>query len=483
MLSMICQEVMKTMKGKQATGGSGLSFANFAGIDTYSFNCSVNDYGENCVWIIDCGACDHMIYDESLLLNKKKLTTPIRVCLPDGSFKCVALVGSVRLNDKIVLNDVMLVEGFKHNLRVPVSPHLVDFSSESVILPTITPQFSNNSFQNTTDTSSIQSPITQPSVSNSVEDSSESSELVSQIPHSVLPVQSAPRRSFRPVKLSGKYKDFETTYMPHKDVTSDQSESFNVSSSKVIEPTTYNQAKKDNNRGTFLSQKKYIRDIISDAGMEDCIPTSTPLSTDLKLSTEVGQLLDTLDTYRRLVGRLLYLGIPRPDLSYFLQHLSQFMHTPRVPHLRDVFHVAKYLKGTTDVGLWYTADSDLSLMGYSDADWSGCQFSSRSLSAYTLFIGSNLVSWKTKKQRYVSKSSAESEYKSMSVTGSELEWVHGLLEDLGVKVQLPVTLYCDNISAEQLAKNPMFHEKTRLLKRDMHYVRELVENGFLLTNS
>ncbi|XP_048493123.1 uncharacterized mitochondrial protein AtMg00810-like [Beta vulgaris subsp. vulgaris] len=233
--------------------------------------------------------------------------------------------------------------------------------------------------------------------------------------------------------------------------------------------------------GIFLSQKKYIKDILSDAGMLDCFTAPAPLSCGLKLSTEVGDPLTEPDVFRSLVGRLLYLGITRPDLSYSVQHLSQFIHCPRIPHLRAALHILKYLKGTLDHGLWYKADTDLQINAYSDSDWSSCQFSSRSLSAYAVFLGSNLISWKTKKQHSVSKSSAEAEYRSMSATASELVWVQGLLEDLQVHVPLPVTLHCDNTSAQHLAQNPMFHEKTKHLKRDMHYVREQVEEGFIQT--
>ncbi|XP_021726228.1 uncharacterized protein LOC110693416 [Chenopodium quinoa] len=153
-----------------------------------------------------------------------------------------------------------------------------------------------------------------------------------------------------------------------------------------------------NSDGTFLSQRKYIKDVIFYAGMDDCSAGAVPFPS-LKLSTEHGELLKEPDVYRRLVGRLLYLGITRPDLSYSVQHVSQFMHSPRVLHLRAALHVLRYLKGTINCGLWFSAHSSLDLSAYSDTDWGGCQFSSRSLSAYTVFLGSNLKSWKTKKQR------------------------------------------------------------------------------------
>lgn len=110
--------------------------------------------------------------------------------------------------------------------------------------------------------------------------------------------------------------------------------------------------------------------------------------------------------YRRLVGRLLYLGITRPDMSYSVQHLSQLLSCPREPHFEVALHIVRYLKNTLGIGLLHSSKSSLVLNSYSDADWSSCQFSSRSLSAYCVYLGDNLVSWKTKKQKTMSKSSA-----------------------------------------------------------------------------
>lgn len=153
--------------------------------------------------------------------------------------------------------------------------------------------------------------------------------------------------------------------------------------------------------GTFISQKKYIKDILIDTGMEDCSSVVAPLSTSLKLSIYTREILTEPDVYRRLVRRLLYLDITRPDLSYAVQHLSQFMHEPRTPHLRAALHLARYLKGTMDCGLHYIKNTNFDVCAYSYSDWIGCQFNSRSLSAYDVFIGSNFISWKTKKQATV----------------------------------------------------------------------------------
>ena len=140
-----------------------------------------------------------------------------------------------------------------------------------------------------------------------------------------------------------------------------------------------------------------------------------------------------------------------PHLSYATQHLSQFLSSPRKSHLQAVMYVVKYLYSTINKGLFYSSSSDLTPTAYSDADWSSCQFRSRSFSAYCFFLGTHLVSWKTKKQRTVCKSSAEAEYRSMSSTGSEVVWVEGLLQDLQVNVKLLIYMFCDNIAVEHIA--------------------------------
>lgn len=101
-------------------------------------------------------------------------------------------------------------------------------------------------------------------------------------------------------------------------------------------------------------------------------------------------------------------------------------------------HVFNYLKGTLEDDQFYYAQSQLQVSAYSDSDWSACEFGTRSLSAYAVFLGNDLVSWNTKKQQTISKSTAKAEYRSMSATTSELVWIHGLLEDLKVHVPLSI---------------------------------------------
>ncbi|XP_021760604.1 uncharacterized protein LOC110725431 [Chenopodium quinoa] len=196
------------------------------------------------------------------------------------------------------------------------------------------------------------------------------------------------------------------------------------------------------------------------------------------------------EVYRRLIGKLLYLNLTRPDISYIVQQLSQFLNAPRAPHYLAATYVLRYLKGTLNYGLFYAANVDLKLSTYCDADWGNCLDSGRSLTGYCIFLGSSLISWKTKKHKAVSKSSTEAEYRSMSQTTSmsqtadEVVWIDGLLEDLWIQVPKPITLFCDNVAAQHIADNPCFHERTKHLRRkhyklDVHYVRENVQLGFI----
>lgn len=140
---------------------------------------------------------------------------------------------------------------------------------------------------------------------------------------------------------------------------------------------------------TLLCQKKYITDIIKDLNLDNARPVSSPLPKGLGISTDLGEALEEPEHYRKIVRRLLYLNITRPDLPYATQHLSQFLSCPRTSHLQVAMYVVRYLKSTIYLGLFYSTNTDLQLTAYSDSDWSTCMFSSRSLSAYCIFMGSH----------------------------------------------------------------------------------------------
>lgn len=156
------------------------------------------------------------------------------------------------------------------------------------------------------------------------------------------------------------------------------------------------------------------------------------MDSNLKLSRDDGSLLANPTSYRRLIGRLLYLTITIPDITYSVQVLSQFMSTPRQPHLDAATRILWYLKNAPGQGLFYPAACDLQLKAFCDSDWAGCIDSRKSTTGFCIFLGDSLVSWKSKKQSTVSRSSAEVEYRRMASTSCELVWILVLLRDLTV---------------------------------------------------
>ena len=231
--------------------------------------------------------------------------------------------------------------------------------------------------------------------------------------------------------------------------------------------------------GLFLSQAKYASDLLSRAGLTDCKTESTPLETNVRFTPLDGTLLDDPTLYRQLVGSLIYLTVTRPDLAYAVHLVSQFMSAPRTTHYAAVLRILRYIKGTIFHGLHYSADSPLILRAYSDADWGGDPTDRRSITGFCIFLGDSLISWRSKKQQLVSRSSTEAEYRALADTTSEILWIRWLLGDLGFPQTSPSDLYCDNRSAIQIAHNDVFHERTKHIEIDCHITRQQIVAGTL----
>ncbi|XP_071718002.1 secreted RxLR effector protein 161-like [Rutidosis leptorrhynchoides] len=179
--------------------------------------------------------------------------------------------------------------------------------------------------------------------------------------------------------------------------------------------------------------------------------------------------------YRRLVGRLLYLQATHPDITYSVNVLSQFVADPRSNHMEAATRVLCYLKNIAGQGILLPKEGDMNLEAYCDSDWLGCPFSRRSRTGYFLIFGGAPISWKSKKQDVVSRSSAKAEYRAMAISVSEVLWVRWLLETLGVPLYGPTSLFCDNQAARHIVNNPVFHERTKHVEMDCYFVRERVE--------
>ncbi|XP_019092402.1 PREDICTED: uncharacterized protein LOC109129182 [Camelina sativa] len=172
--------------------------------------------------------------------------------------------------------------------------------------------------------------------------------------------------------------------------------------------------------GISVCQRKYCLDLLADTGLLGCKPKSTPIDYKKPLTKDTGLLLPDAKPYREIIGRLLYLCITRPDITYAVNRLSQYLSCPTDEHYKAALRILKYLKNNPGQGLFFSAHTDICLNGFSDADWGTCLESRRSITGMCVFLGTSLISWKSKKQDVVSGSSTEAEYRSMAVTTKEL---------------------------------------------------------------
>nr|KAJ0186503.1 hypothetical protein LSAT_V11C900486210 [Lactuca sativa] len=226
--------------------------------------------------------------------------------------------------------------------------------------------------------------------------------------------------------------------------------------------------------GLVLSQRKYTIDILEDSGLLGCRPSQFPMEQNLKLDKGEDEERADVNAYRRLVGRILYLQATRPDITYVVNVLSQFVSDHRQNHWNAAMRVLRYLKATLGQGILLPKGNETDLIAYSDSDWLGCPFSRRSRTGYVLLLGGAPISWKSKKQSVVSRSSGEAEYRAMATTVSEILWTRWLLTEFDVEFHAPIPLLCDNNSACHIAHNPVFHERTKHVEMDFYFVRERV---------
>jgi len=195
--------------------------------------------------------------------------------------------------------------------------------------------------------------------------------------------------------------------------------------------------------------------------MADTKPASTPLSTTYKLLKDSGDLLPSPTEYRALVGSLQYLSLTRPYIAFSTNKLAQFVQNPRTVHWTALKRVLRYLAGSCKKSVFISTTAPLNLHAYSDADWAGDKVDYISTTGYLLYLCSTPISWSSRKQRSVARSSTEVEYEALANTASELLWVLSLLTELGHTPKANLVIYCDNLGATHLSANLVFHSRMK----------------------
>jgi hypothetical protein len=233
--------------------------------------------------------------------------------------------------------------------------------------------------------------------------------------------------------------------------------------------------------GIVLTQEKYANDILRRAGMTQCKPCTTPMSTSEKLVINKGTLLRPKEAtrYRSIVGALQYLTLTRPEICFAVIKVCQYLCAPTECHWAAVKRILRYVKSSTKLGLKINKTNSLLVSASSDADWVGCLVDRWSTSVFAIFLGSNLISWSDRKQATVSRSSIEAEYKTIANATTEVMRVQILLRGIGVQGPTQAKLWCDNLGAKYLSSNPVFHGRTKHIEVDYHFVRERVARKLL----
>lgn len=230
--------------------------------------------------------------------------------------------------------------------------------------------------------------------------------------------------------------------------------------------------------GIFLSQHKYMIDLLHRHKMDGVKPVHTPAATK---QASVSGSVDSTE-YRSAIGGLQYLTITRPDIAFTVNRLAQHMSSPTCDAWHSVKQLFRYLKGTLHHGTLLRRTDNLTLTAYSDSDFGGDLSDCKSTSAYIVFLGKTPISWGSRKQCAVARSSAEAEYRSLATTASEICWLRHLFDDLRIPFTTTPRLLCDNMGATRLALNPVQHSRMKHIAIDLHFVRDLASKGLLVVS-
>lgn len=224
--------------------------------------------------------------------------------------------------------------------------------------------------------------------------------------------------------------------------------------------------------GIFVGQQAYVKEVLDRFNMSNSKPVATPMMFGAKLSkNEEGEKVDPT-LFKSLVGCLRYLTCTRPDILFSVGIISRFMEVPTTNHMKVAKRILRYLKGTIDFGLFYSSSKGFQLVGYCDSDFAGDIDDRKSTTGFVFFMGSNAISWSSKKQAIVTLSSCEAEYVTITACACHAIWLRRMLKEIGLSESEATTIFVDNKSAQALARNPVFHDRSKHIDTRYHFIRE-----------
>ncbi|GKA60203.1 putative ribonuclease H-like domain-containing protein [Tanacetum coccineum] len=235
------------------------------------------------------------------------------------------------------------------------------------------------------------------------------------------------------------------------------------------------QQKKD---GIFISQDKYVVDILKKFDFITVKTASTPTETNKALiKDEEAENVD-VHLYRSMIGSLMYLTASRPDIMFAVCTCARFQVTPKTSHLHAVKRIFRYLKGQPKLGLWYPRDSPFDLEAFSDSDYARASLDRKSTTGGCQFLGKRLISWQCKKQTIVANSTTEAEYVAAANCCGQVLWIQNQMLDYGFNF-MNTKIYIDNESTICIVKNPVFHSKTKHIEIRHHFIRDSYEKKLI----
>ncbi|GJT38216.1 putative ribonuclease H-like domain-containing protein [Tanacetum coccineum] len=230
--------------------------------------------------------------------------------------------------------------------------------------------------------------------------------------------------------------------------------------------------------GIFISQDKYVADILKKFDFCSIKTATTPIESNKPLVKDEDGVEVDVHEYRSMIGSLMYLTASRPDIMFAVCACARFQVTPKASHLHAVKRIFRYLKHQPKLGLWYLRDSPFELEAFSDSDYAGASLDRKSTTGGCQFLGRRLISWQCKKQTIMANSTTEAEYVAAAHCCGQVLWIQNQMMDYGFNF-MNTKIHIDNESTICVVKNPVYHSRTKHIEIRHHFIRDCYEKRLI----